>query len=101
MAATQRAGNPGWAQQHSLGQHPVCIGSEQSIHLFFDWLVKLARSRPQKTDQMGQFWLTTAWRLVMEMRAGKTFDETVAALMKDYDAFPELEEDHSDGTLAV
>ena len=84
-----------------MGQHPVCIGSEQSIHLFFDWLVKLARSRPQKTDQMGQFWLTTAWRLLMEMRAGKTFDETVAALMKDYDAFPELEEDHSDGTLAV
>ena len=44
-----------------------CIGSEQSIHQFFDWLVKLARSRPQKTDQMSQFWLTTAWRLAMEM----------------------------------
>ena len=65
------------------------IGSEQAIQQFFNWLVKLTRSKPQKTDQVSQFWLTMSWKLAMEMRAGKTFDETVAVLMKDYDLFTE------------
>ena len=65
------------------------IGSEQAIHQFFNWLVKLTRSRPQKTDQVSQFWVTISWKLAMEMRAGKTFDETVVILMKDYDIFSE------------
>ena len=65
------------------------IGSEQAIHQFFDWMVKLTRSKPQKTDQVGQFWLTISWKLAMEMRSGKTFDEVVQILMKDYDVFAE------------
>ena len=65
------------------------IGSEQAVHTFFDWFIRLARSRPQKTEQMGQFYLSTAWRLAMEMRSGKTFNEVVPTLMKDFDSFSE------------
>lgn len=67
----------------------IKIGSEQSIHAFYDWLVRLARSRPQKTDQFGQFYTTTSWKLVLEMRSGKTFEEVTAILMRDYDSFSE------------
>ena len=61
------------------------MGPEPSIHLFFDWLVKLVRSRPQKTDQLGQFWTTTSWKLAMELRGGKAWDEAVQPIMRDYD----------------
>ena len=65
------------------------IGSEQSIHTFFDWLVRLVRSRPAKTDQMAQFWMSTSWKLALDLRAGKTFIESTATIMKDYDSFSE------------
>lgn len=65
------------------------IGSEQSIHTFFDWLVRLVRSRPAKTDQMAQFWMSTSWKLALDLRAGKTFVESTATIMKDYDSFSE------------
>eukprot|EP00435_Cladocopium_sp_Y103_P004623 s893_g1.t1 len=52
-------------------------------------MVRLVRSRPQKTDQLAQFWHATSWKLALEMRSGKTFAETTAVLMKDYDAFTE------------
>ena len=65
------------------------IGSEQAINTFFDWLVRLVRSRPNKTDQMAQFWMSTSWKLALDMRAGKTFVESTTTLMKDYDAFSE------------
>lgn len=63
----------------------VQLGSEQSIHLFYDWLVRLARSRPQKTDQLAQFDAAASWKLALEMRARKTFEEITGVLMKDYD----------------
>ena len=65
------------------------MGPEQSVHAFFDWLVKLVRSRPQKTDQLAQYWMSVSWRLALEMRGGKTFHETTTMLMKDYDSFTE------------
>eukprot|EP00435_Cladocopium_sp_Y103_P035752 s1402_g9.t1 len=65
------------------------MGTEQSVHAFFDWMTRLVRSRPNKTDQLAQFWLSTSWKLALEMRAGKTFAETTAMLMKDFDAFTE------------
>lgn len=65
------------------------VGSEQAIETFFQWLTRLARSRPQKTDQFSQFWLSTSWRLAMDMRAGRTFDEATPSLMRDFDAFSE------------
>ena len=65
------------------------FGSEQVTHAFFDWLVKMARSRPQKTEQFGQFWLTVAWKLATELRGGQTFDAAVAPIMRDYDTFTE------------
>lgn len=67
----------------------IQLGSERSIHTFYDWMIRLARSRPQKTDQCGQFYMTTSWKLALEMRSGKTFEEVTAMLMKDYDAFSE------------
>lgn len=67
----------------------IQLGTERSIHTFYDWLVRLARSRPQKTGQFGQFYTTTSWKLALEMRSGKTFEEVSAALMKDYDSFSE------------
>ena len=65
------------------------LGSERSVHAFFDWLVRLVRSRPSKTDQLAQFWMSTSWRLALDMRSGKTFAESTAVLMKDYDSFAE------------
>ena len=65
------------------------VGPEQAIHTFFDWLVRLVRSRPNKTDQMAQFWMSVSWKLALEMRSGRTFAECVPALMKDYDSFTE------------
>ena len=65
------------------------MGPEQSVHTFFDWMVRLVRSRPQKTDQMAQFWMATSWKLALDMRAGKSFSESTCLLMKDYDSFSE------------
>eukprot|EP00435_Cladocopium_sp_Y103_P041998 s2661_g11.t1 len=65
------------------------MGTEQSVHAFFDWMVRLVRSRPNKTDQLAQFWLSTSWKLALDMRAGRTFSEATALLMKDFDAFTE------------
>lgn len=65
------------------------LGTEQAIHAFFDWLVRLVRSRPQKTDQLAQFWMTVSWKLALEMRGGRTFMEATALIMKDYDSFTE------------
>ena len=67
----------------------IGMGPEPSVRLFFDWLVKLVRSRPQKTDQLGQFWTTTSWKLAMELRGGKAWDEAVQPIMRDYDTFTE------------
>ena len=65
------------------------LGTEQAVHAFFDWLVRLVRSRPQKTDQLAQFWMTVSWKLALEMRGGRTFTEATAVIMKDYDSFTE------------
>ena len=64
------------------------MGSEQAIEAFFNWLVRLARSRPQKTEQFGAFWLAMSWKLA-KLRAGRTFDEVTPELMRDYDLFTE------------
>lgn len=65
------------------------MGSEQAIHSYFDWLIRLLRSRPQKTEQYGQFFLTISWKLATAMRSGETFDAAVTPLMKDFDTFTE------------
>mgnify|MGYP000008266181 FL=1 len=65
------------------------MGTEQAVHAFFDWLVRLVRSRPQKTDQLAQFWMTVSWKLALEMRGGRTFVEATSVIMKDYDSFTE------------
>lgn len=65
------------------------FGSEQAINAFFDWLTRLARSRPQKMEQFSQFWLTVSWRLATEMRSGRSFEDSVAPIMRDYDTFTE------------
>ena len=65
------------------------IGDEHSVNSFFDWFVRLARSRPAKTDQLCQFWTSTSWRLAMEMRTGKSFAESIGPIMRDYDSFTE------------
>lgn len=67
----------------------IQMGSERSVHAFYDWLVRLARSRPLKTDQFGQFYITTSWKLALEMRSGRSFEEVTSILMKDFDAFSE------------
>ena len=65
------------------------MGPEQAVHGFFDWLVRLVRSRPAKTDQLAQFWMSVSWKLALEMRGGRTFSESTTAIMKDYDSFTE------------
>lgn len=67
----------------------VGMGPENSVHMFFDWLVKLVRSRPNKTDQVGQFCQTISWKLAMELRGGKAWDEAIQPIMRDYDTFTE------------
>ena len=67
----------------------VGLGDEVDIVAFFDWLFRLARSRPQKMDQMAQFWTATSWRLAMELRTGKPFKECIGPIMRDYDSFVE------------
>lgn len=62
---------------------------EASVHSFFDWATKLARSRPQKTDQLNQWWTTISWRLALELRGGKSWDEAAGPLQRDYDTFTE------------
>ena len=65
------------------------MGPEKSIHSFFDWAIKLARSRPQKPDQLNQWWVTVSWRLALELRGGRTWEEAVGPLQRDYDTFTE------------
>lgn len=67
----------------------INIGDEHSVNSFFDWFVRLARSRPNKTDQLCQFWTATSWRLAMDMRTGKSFAESIGPIMRDYDSFTE------------
>ena len=65
------------------------VGPEQSVHSFFDWATKLARSRPQKPDQLNQWWVTVSWKLALELRGGRTWDEAAGPLQRDYDTFTE------------
>ena len=65
------------------------IGDEHSVNSFFDWFVRLARSRPAKTDQLCQFWTSTSCKVAMEMRTGKSFAESIGPIMRDYDSFTE------------
>ena len=65
------------------------MGPEASVHAFFDWATKLARSRPQKADQLNQWWTTISWRLALELRGGKSWDEAAGPLQRDYDTFTE------------
>ena len=67
----------------------LSMGPEQSVHSFFDWTVKLVRSRPQKTDQLHQWWTTISWKLALELRGGKTWDEATGPIQRDYDTFTE------------
>ena len=65
------------------------LGEEVSVNEWFDWLIRLCRSRPAKTDQMAQFYLMSSWKLCMDLRSGKSFEESTKVLMRDYDAFTE------------
>ncbi len=65
------------------------VGPEKSVHSFFDWAIKLARSRPQKPDQLNQWWVTVSWKLALELRGGKTWEEAAGPLQRDYDTFTE------------
>ena len=65
------------------------LGSEQAVHSYFDWLTRLVRSRPQKTEQFGQFFITISWKLATAMRSGQSFDAAASLLMKDLDVFSE------------
>ena len=67
----------------------AAIAPERAVVQFFDWMVKLCRSRPNKTDQLGQFYRSTSWRLATAMRSGSTFEEATAVIMKDFDSFSE------------
>eukprot|EP00438_Fugacium_kawagutii_P034924 Skav206385 [mRNA] locus=scaffold834:525350:529905:- [translate_table: standard] len=67
----------------------VSMGTEVAVHKFFDWIVKLVRSRPQKTDQLTQFWTAISWKLALAQRAGSTFDTAIEPIMQDYDTFTE------------
>ena len=67
----------------------TAMAPEQVITQFFDWMVKLCRSRPSKTDQLSQFWHSTSWKIAIAMRSGSTFEEAVATVMRDYDSFSE------------
>ena len=67
----------------------IGLGDEVDIVAFFDWLFRLARSRPPKMDQMAQFWTATSWRLAMKLRTGKPFKECIGPIMRDYDSFVE------------
>ena len=67
----------------------TAMAPEQVICHFFDWLIKLCRSRPSKTDQLSQFWHSTSWKIAISMRSGSTFEEAVATVMRDYDSFSE------------
>lgn len=48
-----------------------------------------AAVRVEKTDQLNQFYTTVSWKLALEMRSGKTFEEVAAVQMKDFDSFSE------------
>ena len=65
------------------------LGNEQAVHSYFDWLTRLVRSRPQKTEQFGQFFVTISWKLATAMRSGQFFDAAASLLMKDLDVFSE------------
>ena len=67
----------------------TAVAPERCIVQFFDWMVKLCRSRPNKTDQLGQFYHSTSWRLATAMRSGSTFEEATTVIMKDFDSFSE------------
>ena len=65
------------------------LGDEVSVNEWFDWMIRLCRSRPAKTEQMSQFYLLSSWKLCMDLRSGKSFEESSKVLMRDYDAFTE------------
>lgn len=60
------------------------LGEEVAVNEWFDWLIRLCRSRPAKTDQMSQFYLMSSWKLCMDLRSGKSFEESTKVLMRDY-----------------
>ena len=89
MAAKKLVGYIGRVVQHPWAYVLLSMCPEQSVHSFFDWTVKLVRSRPQKTDQLHQWWTTISWKLALELRGGKTWDEATGPIQRDYDTFTE------------
>eukprot|EP00438_Fugacium_kawagutii_P021843 Skav233012 [mRNA] locus=scaffold909:68906:88437:+ [translate_table: standard] len=65
------------------------LGEEDQIHDYIDWFIGKARSRPQRLDQLRQFWDAASWKMCMRMRSGKLFGEAASIIMSDVDTFHE------------
>ena len=56
---------------------------ENRIDDYFAWWHRLARSRPNKIDQLKIHWQNTSWRIALALRKKTPFKEVAGAIMAD------------------
>ena len=65
------------------------IGSEQSVHIYFDWMLKKSRMRGVQVDQFKTYFEKASWRICASLRASKTWKEASEEVMQDVNAMQE------------
>ena len=65
------------------------VGSEQSIHSYFDWMIKKSRMRVVQVEQFKVYFEKVSWRVCAQLRANRTWKEATEDIMSDVTALQE------------
>ncbi|OLP81577.1 hypothetical protein AK812_SmicGene37863 [Symbiodinium microadriaticum] len=65
-------------------------GHEFDVCALFDDFIHKARQRPQQLDAFRSYYESATWKLCRELRSGRTFAESVAAVREDLQLFQEV-----------
>ena len=65
------------------------VGSEQSIHSYFDWMIKKSRMRGVQVEQFKVYFEKVSWRVCAQLRANRTWKEATEDIMSDVTALQE------------
>ena len=71
----------------------LCVleyGHEFDVCALFDDFIHKARQRPQQLDAFRSYYESATWKLCRELRSGRTFAESVAAVREDLHLFQEV-----------
>ena len=62
------------------------LAHEVHIDTYLTWWRQLVRAKANKIEQLKSFWADASWRMCLEMRQGRTFEEMSREIMSDSSA---------------